>query len=364
VAEVIASPSFWRSKRVLVTGHTGFKGSWLALWLQQMGAEVLGYSSGVPTTPSLFEMAGVADGMQAVEGDVADADLLADTVARHRPEIVVHGAAQSLVRASYQSPVETFRTNVLGTVNLLDAVRQHATARVVLNVTSDKSYLNANPADPCREDDPLGGSDPYSASKACAEWVATAYRSSFFSDATTDVALASVRAGNVVGGGDWAADRIVADAMRAAASGDILLVRHPDAIRPWQYVLDCLNGYLVLAERLWEDPTLAGAWNFGPDEADVRPVRWIADELVRLWGPGLTWVHDEAEGPHEAPRLRLDSSRARAALGWRPRVPIGEALALTSEWYRAANSPVVARRITIEQLDAYAGAGRSAACDG
>jgi len=365
VEGVTPEPAFWDSKRVLVTGHTGFKGSWLSLWLQSLGADVAGYSIDVPTTPSLYESAGVGAEMTSVEGDVADSERLAEVIDVHSPDVVFHLAAQALVRDSYRMPVETFRTNVIGTATVLEAARRHDATRVVISVTSDKCYRNRGEDVAYGEDAELGGDDPYSASKAAAEMVTGAYRTSFLEGPDSRLAVASVRAGNVVGGGDWAADRLVPDAIRAAQSGEPLRVRHPDAIRPWQYVLDCLAGYLVLAERLWKDRALPGAWNFGPDEADVRPVRWIADEVARLWGSGLTWrAEPPAAGLGEAATLRLDSSRARALLGWQPQCRIDEALELAVEWYRAASAPSSGpddvRRITLDQLGAYTRRGAEA----
>lgn len=350
---------FWSGRRVLVTGHTGFKGSWLSLWLHRLGAEVSGYSLGVPTDPSLFETAGVAELVAGHDGDVDDLGRLVDVVARQAPEVVFHLAAQSLVRPSYDDPVATLRTNVLGTAHVLEAVRRAGGVRVVVVVTSDKCYRNNEWEWGYREQDELGGFDPYSSSKACAELVADAFRSSFFTGGLAGgeaVAVATARGGNVIGGGDWSADRLVPDAVRAAWAGQPLVVRNPGSVRPWQHVLDCLGGYLLLARRLWEDPTLAGPWNFGPDESSIRRVAWVVDRITALLGSeDVGWnqalLRDE---PHEAGLLRLDSSKARARLGWRPQLSIDEAVDLTGSWYQAFRRGGDARSITYRQIDEYA----------
>jgi CDP-glucose 4,6-dehydratase len=341
---------FWRGRKVLITGHTGFKGSWLALWLTLLGADVVGYSLNVPTRPSLFELASIDGVVTHLEGDVRNGRGVAEVVQRHRPEIVVHMAAQALVRRSYRNPVETFETNVLGTVNVLEAVR--AGPRVVVNVTSDKCYLG-NDSVPHREDDAKGGSDPYSASKACAEIVSDAYRGSFF--AQSGPALVSARAGNVIGGGDWADDRLVRDIMSAALSHRPVVIRNPDAVRPWQHVLNALDGYLLLAQRVWDDRSLAGGWNFGPTEADERPVRDVVERVGELWGDGFAWVQDEQhqQQPAERHQLRLDSSRARECLGWKPRWTLDRALESIVEWYRAYQAGEDIRKVVFDQIKDY-----------
>lgn len=324
--------AFWRGRRVVVTGHTGFKGSWLTAWLKAMGAEVTGYSLEAPTTPNLYEEANVGDGIDSIAGDVRDLDHLRRTFAAKRPEIVFHLAAQSLVRAGYDDPVGTYSTNVLGTVHVLEAIRQTESVRAGIIVTTDKCYENAEWVWPYRENDRLGGRDPYASSKACAELVTEAYRSSFFDGRC---GIASVRAGNVIGGGDWAANRLVPDLLRAFGEGTPALIRNPRAIRPWQFVLEPLRGYLMLAERLAADGALAGAWNFGPHDHDVQPVQWIADHLAATWGPDASWrVEEEAEAKHEAFTLKLDSAKARTLLGWDPKVGLGTALEWIVEWHR------------------------------
>lgn len=355
--------SFWRGKRVLVTGHTGFKGSWLSLWLQRLGAEVTGFALQPPTDPSLFASARIADGMKSITGDVRDREAVAAAVADARPEILFHLAAQSLVRRSYADPVETYATNVMGTVHVLEAARRSASVRALVNVTSDKCYANREWLWGYREQEPLGGADPYSSSKACAELASAAYRESFF---TADgsrgfpLALASARAGNGIGGGDWAEDRLVPDVFRAFLGRRLALIRNPAAVRPWQHVLDMLNGYLILAERLWTSGAdYAEAWNFGPYDEDVRPVRWIVERLGELWGEGAAWEVDRTSQPPEAKLLRLDSSKARARLGWRPRLRLDRALEWTAEWYGQHGRGADVRAVTEEQIARFEEGGAS-----
>jgi CDP-glucose 4,6-dehydratase len=349
---VAVTPEFWRGRRVLVTGHTGFKGGWLALWLADMGAEVTGLADGVPTEPSLFGLAGLRDDVRTIEADVRDPDAVRRVVAETRPEVVLHLAAQPLVRRSFTAPRETLEVNVMGTVNVLDAVRLEPGVRAVVNVTSDKCYENREWDWAYREDEPMGGHDPYSCSKGASELVTSAYRRSFFGDADGP-RLATARAGNVIGGGDWGADRLIPDVMRAALAGDAVEIRNPGATRPWQHVLNPLSGYLVLAERLHADPGAATAWNFGPDETDARPVGWIVERLDALWPGGLAWERDAGEHPHEARYLKVDSSRARARLGWAPRWGLEQALESIVEWYDALRSRADMRAVSLAQLRAF-----------
>ena len=335
---------FWRGKRVFVTGHTGFKGSWLATWLKRLGAHVTGYALAPDETPNLFETAAVAEGMDSHTGDVRDFESLRAALAGSEAEIVFHLAAQSLVRKSYESPVETYATNVMGTVHLLEAVRALKSVRAVVVVTSDKCYENREWSRPYREGDALGGRDPYSNSKACQELVAAAYRQSF-----PGPAIATARAGNVIGGGDWARDRLVPDLLRAFAAGEPAVIRNPASIRPWQHVLEPLSGYLLLAEKLVAGDGFAEAWNFGPHEDDVRPVRWIADALAARWSDGAQWQQDGSAHPHEATTLKLDSTRARTLLDWTPRLSLDESLDWIVEWHRAADS----RAVTLQQIERY-----------
>jgi CDP-glucose 4,6-dehydratase len=344
---------FWRDRRVLLTGHTGFKGAWLALWLQSLGARVTGFSKDVPTQPSLYELARVGEGMESIEGDVRDHEATATAVARARPEVVIHMAAQSLVRRSFAEPRETYGTNVMGTVNVLDAVRVNGEdVQAVVNVTSDKCYENREWEWGYREDEPMGGHDPYSSSKGCAELVTTAFRRSFFSD-PDGAQLASARAGNVIGGGDWGEDRLVPDIMRAALAQEQVRVRNPNSIRPWQHVLNPLSGYLVLAQALWESPEHAVGWNFGPAEEDARPVGWIVERMAELWPGDLRWALDEGPHPHEARYLKLDSSRARAKLGWRPLVALDATLESIVEWYEALRNEADMRAVTLGQIETF-----------
>ena len=351
--------AFWRERRVLLTGHTGFKGAWLALWLQSLGAHVTGFSNDVPTEPSLYELARVGDGMDSVEGDVRDHDAVASAVADAAPEIVIHMAAQSLVRRSFVEPRDTYATNVMGTVNVLDAVRTHGDGvRAVVNVTSDKCYENREWAWGYREHEPMGGHDPYSSSKGAAELVTTAFRRSFFS-APDGTRLASARAGNVIGGGDWGEDRLVPDVMRAALAGEEVRVRNPNSIRPWQHMLNPLSGYLVLAQALSESPDYAQGWNFGPAEEDARPVGWIVQRISELWPAELRSSLDDGAHPHEARYLKLDSSLARARLGWRPLVALDDTLQSIVDWYRALTEGADMRAVTLGQIEAFGYAAAS-----
>jgi CDP-glucose 4,6-dehydratase len=342
---------FWRGRRVFVTGHTGFKGSWLALWLESMGSHVFGLSSGVPTEPSLYELARVREGMaEETVADVRDSPAVEKAISRSHPEIVIHLAAQSLVRRSFVDPRETFETNVMGTVNVLDAVRRAGFVRAVVNVTSDKCYENRGWEWGYREDDPMGGHDPYSASKGVAELLTASYRRSFFvgPEATR---LASARAGNVIGGGDWGQERLMPDLARAALAGSTLHVRNPTAVRPWQHVVNPLSGYLVLAQRLWSSDDFAGGWNFGPADQDAWPVSWLVEQVRQRWSQRPTWDHDRGPHPHEAHYLKLDSSRARMRLGWRPPVPLGVALDSIVAWYEALEAGADMRSVTLGQIE-------------
>ena len=347
---------FWSGKRVFLTGHTGFKGGWFALWLGELGAEVTGYSLEPPTNPSFFELARIADSCRSLLADVRDIRRLEQAMAAVRPEIVFHLAAQSLVRESYVDPVGTYATNVLGTANVLEAVRRVPEVKAVVIVTSDKCYENRESTLAFRESDRLGGHDPYSNSKACAELVTQAFRDSFFADKDggRTVGVASARAGNVIGGGDWAKDRLLPDYVRAIVAGRPVRIRRPDAVRPWQHVLDPLSGYLQLGERLFDEGApWAQGWNFGPDEGDARNVRWVVDEFTRLWGAGARWEIDAAAHPHEAGMLRLDISEARERLGWRPTWDIGKALEHTVAWYRGYATGADLRALSLAQIDEF-----------
>jgi CDP-glucose 4,6-dehydratase len=354
--------AFWRDRRVLLTGHTGFKGAWMALWLQSLGARVTGFALDPPSRPSLYELARVGAAMDSIVGDVREHDALVAAVAASAPEIVIHMAAQSLVRRSFAQPRETYATNVMGTVNVLDAVRLHGQqVRVLVNVTSDKCYENREREGGYGEDDAIGGHDPYSSSKGCAELVTAAFRSSFFAPPAADgqprTLLASARAGNVIGGGDWGEDRLVPDVMRAALAGEQVRVRNPNSTRPWQHVLNPLSGYLVLAQALWQSPEHACGWNFGPREQDARTVGWVVRRIGELWPVALDAVIDDGEHPHEARYLKLDSSRARERLGWRPSLGLEEALAATVDWYTRLRAGADMRAVTLGQIEAFQYAG-------
>jgi CDP-glucose 4,6-dehydratase len=336
--EVSEISDFWRGRRVFVTGHTGFKGSWLALWLLRRGARVTGYALEAPTRPSLFDAANLDADMHNVLGDVRDPAAVRRAMAEARPDVVLHLAAQSLVRAAYADPIGTYATNVMGTVHVLDAVRHVESVRTVLNVTSDKCYENREWPWPYRENDPMGGHDPYSNSKGCSELVSASYRHAFFeADAgARRVASASARAGNVIGGGDWASDRLVPDLMRGFAGGVPVCIRRPGAVRPWQHVLEPLSGYLRLVERLFGDgEDFHGGWNFGPRLEDTQPVSAVADRLAAEWGSDARWIRDESPHPHEANLLSLDWSKARSRLRWTPTWTLDEALRRTAAWYRS-----------------------------
>ena len=350
--------TFWRGKRVWLTGHTGFKGSWLSLWLQELGATLAGYALDPPTSPSLFESAQVASQMQSITGDICDFSALRAAITSFQPEIVFHLAAQSLVRRSYRDPLLTYSTNVMGTANVLECVRNCPSARAVVVVTSDKCYENQESSRPYRETDPLGGYDPYSSSKACAELLIAAYRRSFFQeegDAAHSPAIASARAGNVIGGGDWAEDRLIPDIMRGLSAAKTVLIRNPRATRPWQHVLEPLRGYLVLAQKLFQHGTeFSGPWNFGPNYADAKTVEWIVKRLAEGWGAGARWEIDKGPHPHEAGVLQLDWAKAHKQLGWRPVLSLRQALEMTLGWYRDFYVGCDARKLCLQQIAKYA----------
>ena len=347
---------FWRGKRVFLTGHTGFKGGWLSLWLQARGAEVHGYALTPPTETNLFTVAEVGKGMASSQiADIRDADSLCKAMQAARPEIIFHLAAQSLVRYSYAQPVETYAVNVMGTVHLLEAVRATPGVKAVVNVTTDKCYENREWVWGYRENEPMGGFDPYSSSKGCAELVTAAYRRSFLEPA--GIALASARAGNVIGGGDWAEDRLIPDFLRAMDAGVTLQIRSPQSTRPWQHVLEPLSGYLVLAERLYtEGMQFAEAWNFGPDDEDAYPVRWIVERLAEMQ-QDVQWQCDETPQPHEAHYLKLDSSKAKSRLDWQARWRLQAALQKTLEWHQAWRHGEDMRTLTLSQIAQYQAAG-------
>ncbi len=350
--DVEVNPDFWRGKRVFLTGHTGFKGGWLSLWLQAMGAEVHGYALNPPTETNLFTVAEVGKGMaSSVIADIREADELRHAMQSARPEIVFHLAAQPLVRYSYAQPAETYAVNVMGTVNLLEAARATSSVKAVVNVTTDKCYENREWVWGYRENEPMGGFDPYSSSKGCAELVTAAYRRSFLESA--GVALASARAGNVIGGGDWAEDRLIPDFLRALDAGETLRIRSPLSTRPWQHVLEPLSGYLLLAERLYtEGANFAEAWNFGPADKDAKSVQWLVERLAEMRNDA-NWQCDATPQPHEAHCLKLDSSKARSQLGWQPKWQLEIALNKTVEWHQAWRDGQNMRATTLAQITDY-----------
>lgn len=342
----------WSGRRILLTGHTGFKGSWLTLWLHHLGARLAGVALAPPTDPSLFVSARLHELLSHHEADVRDLAAMRSIMTSEAPELVIHMAAQSLVRPSYQDPVSTYATNVMGTVNVLEAARLQPTVRAILVITTDKCYQNKEWPWGYRETDRLGGYDPYSNSKACAELVCSAYRESFL--ATQGVPLATARAGNVIGGGDWAADRLVPDVLAAFSRAEPVQLRNPGAVRPWQHVMEPLRGYLMLGERLLEgDSSAAQAWNFGPREEDARTVGEVVDELSRRWGADAATQFQAGSHPHEANWLRLDTSQARQRLTWRPRLDLGRALQLTVDWHRGWQAGHDPRMLTLEQIQSY-----------
>jgi CDP-glucose 4,6-dehydratase len=343
--------SFWKNKKVLITGHTGFKGSWLSLWLHDMGAQVYGYALKPPTKPSLFEDAKIEHLITSNIGDVRDFNEVQKYFSAVQPEIIIHMAAQPLVRYSYSNPIETYMTNVMGTVHVLEAAKNVSSVKAIVNVTTDKCYENKEWHWGYREDEPMGGHDPYSSSKGCSELVTSAYRSSYF--ANSKIALASARAGNVIGGGDWALDRLIPDIMRAISNGETVKIRNPKAIRPWQHVLEPLSGYLVLAQFLYEHgQSFAQAFNFGPNDEDAKEVQWIVETMTKQWGQGASYeVLKTANDPHEAHYLKLDCSKAKAMLHWHPRMNLTQTISSIVEWNKSyKGNPNSAREVTLQQI--------------
>ncbi len=325
--------SFWKGKRVFITGHTGFKGSWLSLWLASLSAEVKGYSLNPPTSPSLFNEAKVNSIIDSQIGDIRDQDVLHKSMTTFNPDILIHMAAQPLVRCSYDEPIETYEVNVIGTAKVLEVARSCLNLKAIINITTDKCYENDGRSEGYKEDDPMGGYDPYSSSKGCAELVTSAYRRSFLQE--QGIGLASVRAGNVIGGGDWAKDRLIPDILRSFEKNESVVIRNPNATRPWQHVLEPLSGYLILAEKLYKNQDeYAEGWNFGPDENDVKPVDWILDKMISKW-PNSNWELDKNPNPHEADFLKLDISKAKLKLNWKPVWGLSQTLERVVAWHRA-----------------------------
>jgi CDP-glucose 4,6-dehydratase len=355
--QVTINREFWKGKRVFISGHTGFKGSWLCLWLHKLGAEVTGYALDPPTEPSLFELCHIKELVRSIIADVRDGSALTKAMVSARPDIVIHMAAQPLVRDSYKIPLETYAINVMGTVNVFEAVRNCKTIKAVINVTTDKCYENKEWVWGYRENESLGGYDPYANSKACSELVTSAYRSSYFNPAEYQnhgVAVASARAGNVIGGGDWATDRLIPDCIRAILKVEQIAIRNPHAVRPWQHVLEPLSGYLMLAQKLYEDGALfSEAWNFGPDDSDAKPVEWLVKNFCAKWGKEASYRIDAGEHPHEAHYLKLDCSKAKTKLGWHPKWNLEKAIESIIEWTRAYKDTKNVQKICFEQIEEY-----------
>jgi CDP-glucose 4,6-dehydratase len=351
------NPSFWKGRNVFITGHTGFKGGWLSLWLQRLSANVVGYSLQAPTVPSLYETAGVKSGMVTIAGDVRDYARLRESLEKHRPEIIFHMAAQSVVRLSYEDPIDTYSTNVMGTVNLLEAVRRLPGKAAIVNVTSDKTYENNEWVWGYRETDRLGGHDPYSNSKACSELVTQSFRDSFFAGVAgegPEKSIATARAGNVIGGGDWTRDQLIPDVMNAFHEGRPVVLRNPQATRPWQFVLDCLDGYVTLAEKITADGAkYCGPWNFGPHQEDTLSVQNVVERLIDKWPGKASWVLDANAHPHEAGSLRLDTSKTLLQLGWKPRLRAAEALDWIVDWYGRYFQGAESKTLCLEQIERF-----------
>ncbi len=351
------SSQFWNDKTVLLTGHTGFKGSWMSLWLQKLGATVIGFSKDVPTNPSLFEIAKVDNEMTSIFGDVRDYNMLEETIQKCRPQIIIHMAAQAILRQSYKNPAETFATNVMGTVNILEAVRNTKTVKTILNVTSDKCYESSNLSHSYVETDAMGGFDPYSSSKGCAELVTSAFRNSFFNIQEFDrhgVAVATARAGNVIGGGDWGVDRLIPDIVRSLIGKKQMSIRYPNATRPWQHVLDVINGYTILIENLWRSgPEFAEAWNFGPTRNEIKPVDWLVTKMMDLFNEKIEISYDTTAKPYESVHLRLDCSKASSRLKWFSKLNLDEALSWTVEWYRHYKNGLDMKKFSQEQINRF-----------
>lgn len=345
-------PNFWQGKKVYLTGHTGFKGSWLSLLLDRLGSKIYGYALSPPTVPNLFEQAEIEKIVSSTTGDIRHLENLHKDLSQIQPEIVIHLAAQSLVRESYLDPVSTFETNIMGTVNILEAVRKSKSVKALIIVTSDKCYKNREQDKGYVETDELGGHDPYSSSKACAELVTDSYQSSFF-NSLENIHIASVRAGNVIGGGDWAADRLIPDLIRSFTSKKKSKLRHPNAIRPWQHVLEPLFGYLRLIEHLFQSDGYSGAWNFGPSIDDEKSVRWIADKLCAGWGDNAAWDFDDNHSPHETNHLHLNCHKAITQIDWRPELNLERALDMTISWYKKYYDGLSPKAISKEQIDYY-----------
>ncbi len=349
--------NFWKGKKVLVTGHTGFKGSWLCLWLTSLGAQVTGYALKPPTRPSLFRICGIEKMIRSVEGDIADSPKLKKVFKLSRPQIVIHMAAQPLVRGSYINPLETYATNVMGTVNLFEAIAGSQTVRAAVNVTTDKCYENFDLRKSFKESEPLGGYDPYSSSKACSEIITNSYRNSYFNPkdyGKHKVAIATARAGNVIGGGDWGQDRLIPDFVRAVLRGKKVRIRNPRAVRPWQHVLDPLSGYLLLSQKLYQQGSRYGqAWNFGPDCRQVKNVEWVIKRMCQIWPKAAGYTLSRDQHPHEAGFLKLNCSKAKKQLGWQPKWNLEKSLKKTVQWLQAYQKKSDMKKVCYSQIEEF-----------
>ena len=354
---MVINSNFWKNKKVLLTGHTGFKGSWLSIWLKKLGVELIGFSKDIPTKPSLFELAKVSENMISTMGDIRNLSVIQKVIQEHQPDIIIHMAAQPLVRKSYENPLETFSTNIMGTANVLESIKMTEKTRVIINVTSDKCYKNNGANEKFSEDSPMGGYDPYSSSKACSELVTSSYRDSFFNPKEYEkhgVSLATCRAGNVIGGGDWSKDRLIPDIMRGVINNEIIKIRNPNAIRPWQHVLDPLNGYLTLAEKMWSAGNeFSEAWNFGPTEEGEKSVKWITEKLTKQWLNHIKWDIDNDINPHEENSLRLNCMKANSRLSWRSKLNLEQGLDWVLEWYKQYKENNDMKKITEQQIEEF-----------
>ena len=354
---MVINLNFWKNKKVLLTGHTGFKGSWLSIWLKKLDVELVGFSKDIPTKPSLFEIAKVSEGMTSITGNIEDFAAIQKVLKENKPEIVIHMAAQSLVRKSYEEPINTFATNVMGTVNLLQAVKTTGSTRVLINITSDKCYENKGTEKAFSENSPMGGYDPYSSSKGCAELVTSAFRNSFFNLKEFErhgCSLSSVRSGNVIGGGDWAKDRLIPDIMNSISKRIPTQIRNTRSIRPWQFVLEPLFGYLILAQRMWEEgKEFSEPWNFGPDETDCKSVKWILEKISKELDDGFSWKEDTRDNPHEAEMLKLDCNKAKKRLGWKTKLDVNETIEWTVNWYKEYFKNSDMKQYTENQIDKF-----------
>lgn len=355
--KVVVNSNFWKNKKVLLTGHTGFKGSWLSIWLKKLGVELIGFSKDIPTEPSLFELAKVSEDMKSIIGDIRDFSVIQKIIQENQPEIIIHMAAQALVRKSYEDPIDTFSTNIMGTVNLLESLKQSKKTRVVINVTSDKCYENNGEENIFSENSPMGGYDPYSSSKGCSELITSAFKNSFYNSKEFDshkLSLSTVRAGNVIGGGDWAKDRLIPDIINSIVKKIPTQIRNTESVRPWQFVLEPLNGYLLLAERMWEEGNkFSEAWNFGPNDEDCKSVKWILEKISKNFDNTWVWENDAKNNPHEALILKLDCNKAKKRLNWKTKLSIDETLEWTINWYKEFLKNSNMKKYTENQINRF-----------